>query len=78
VQGITSDSTSTWSGTFAAQFNTLPFQTVLSNLAANGFVSNTFSGQITLVIPEPGTLSFLFVGSGMIVCAMLLRRLLRH
>jgi hypothetical protein len=78
VQGITSDSTSTWTGTLTAQFNTLPYQTVLSDLAANGFVSNTFSGQITLTTREAGTLSLLFVGSGMIICAMLLRRLLRH
>jgi hypothetical protein len=75
--GITNDSTSTWTGTFSSQFNTIPYQTVLSNLAANGFVSNTFAGQITLVVPvpEPGTIPFLLLGTGMIGCAMLLRRL---
>ena len=78
-QGITNDSASTWTGTFTSQFNTVPFQTVLADLAANGFVSNTFAGQITLVaIPEPETLSFLLLGSGMIVCATLLRRISRR
>jgi hypothetical protein len=48
---------------------------VLANLATNGFVSNTFSGQITLVAPEPGTMPFLLLGAGMIACATFLRRL---
>ena len=69
----------TWDGTFTSQFNTLPFQTVLGTLATTGFVSNTFSGEITLtVVPEPGTLSFLLLGTGMIACATLLRRLSRR
>jgi hypothetical protein len=52
-QGATNDSIATWTGIFSSQFNDLPFQTVLANLATNGFASNTFSGEITLVIPEP-------------------------
>ena len=66
-------------GTFTSQFNTMPFQTVLGTLATNGFVSNTFAGQITLVaIPEPETLSFLLLGCGMITAATLLRRISRR
>jgi len=77
--GITNDSSSTWTGIFASQFNTIPYQTVLQQLGTNGFVSNTFSGQITLVAPtntpEPGTMPFLLLGAGMIGCATFLRRL---
>jgi hypothetical protein len=76
--GNTNDSGSTWTGIFASQFNTIPYQTVLQQLGTNGFVSNTFSGQITLVaapVPEPGTMPFLLLGAGMIACATLLRRI---
>jgi PEP-CTERM motif len=77
--GITNDSSSTWTGIFASQFNTIPYQTLLSQLSTNGFVSNTFSGQITLVAPtttpEPGTMPFLLLGAGMIAGATFLRRL---
>jgi len=76
--GITNDSTSTWTGIFASQFNTIPYQTVLNELNTNGFVSNTFSGQITLVAPEPGTISFLLLGAGMIAGSTLLRRVSRR
>jgi hypothetical protein len=74
-QGITSDSASTGTGTFTSQFNTVPLQTVLAALATNGFVSNTFAGQITLVpIAEPEPLSYLLLGCGMIAGGTLLRR----
>lgn len=76
-QGITNDSIATWTGIFSSQFSDLPFQTAIANLAANGFVSNTFSGEITLTLPEPGTLSFLALGAGMIACAIFLRRVSR-
>jgi hypothetical protein len=78
MTGVTNDSQSSWTGIFASQFNTLPYQAVLAQLAANGFVSNTFSGQITLVIPEPETYTFLLMGSGMIACAAFLRRFSRR
>jgi hypothetical protein len=52
---------------------------VLAALTTNGFVSNTFAGQITLtVIPEPGTLAFLLLGTGMIACPTLRRRFCRR
>ena len=79
--GFAADGTSTWTGTFASQFNTLPFQTVLQSVTTNGFGSNTFSGQITLtasVVPEPGTLSFLLIAMGMIVSSTVLRRFSRR
>jgi hypothetical protein len=68
-----------WTGTFNAPFNNIPYQTILANLSATGFVQQGFTGQITLTpIPEPGSLSFLLLGSGMIVSATLLRRLSRR
>jgi hypothetical protein len=77
--GVSADGTSNWSGTFTSQFNTIPFQTILAGLAANGFESNSFSGQITLTtVPEPGSISFLMIGTGMVACATLLRRLSRR
>lgn len=56
-----------WVGNFTSQFPLgTPYQTVLSQLAANGFVSNTFSATITLVaapaVPEPGTLVLMITG----------------
>jgi hypothetical protein len=63
---------STWTGNFTSQF-AVPYQTVLANLAANGFVSNTYSATITLTtVPEPGSL--IIMGSGLIGLAGLLRR----
>lgn len=61
-----------WTGNFTSQFS-VPFQTVLLNLAANGFVSNTYSVAITLSnVPEPGSL--FMMGAGLIGLAALLRR----
>jgi PEP-CTERM motif len=75
LDGVTNTPGVTWTGNFSSQFPAgTPYQTVLSNLATNGFVSNTFSGTITLVVPEPGTVEFMFIGSGLIGLAALLRR----
>lgn len=72
-RGTTSDSNSTWSGNFTSQFNEgQPFETVLGTLAAQHFVSNTFSATITLTptptVPEPSTWEFMlgtaFIGLG--------------
>ena len=63
-----------WTGNLSSQFS-FPFQTVLANLSANGYVSNTYSGTITLgpnPAPEPGSL--IMIGTGMIGLAVLLRR----
>jgi hypothetical protein len=56
-----------WVGNFTSQFPLgTPYQTVLSQVAANGFVSNTFSATITLVaaptVPEPGALVLMITG----------------
>jgi hypothetical protein len=74
LAGITNDTPGvTWSGTYTSQFNTQPFQTVLANLAANGFVTNTYSANITLTgVPEPATL--FMIGTGLIGLAALVRR----
>jgi hypothetical protein len=79
MSGVSADKTANWTGTFSSQFAAVPYQTVLANLASNGFVFNTYSAQITLSpVPEPGSLSFLLLGSGMIASATLLRRLSRR
>jgi hypothetical protein len=70
--GTTNDSASTWTGTFSSQFNTMPFQSVLNTLNTQGFVSNTFAGQITLTpIPEPETLALLLLGGTLIALSRL-------
>jgi PEP-CTERM motif len=61
-------------GNFNSQFPGIPYQTVLSDLATNGYVSNTFSATITLMVPEPGTMVFMLMGSALIGIAALLRR----
>lgn len=44
----------TWAGNFTAQFPSgTPYQTLLSELATNGYVSTTFSGTITLAVTVP-------------------------
>lgn len=78
MSGVTNDSSSTWTATLTSQFNTQSYQDVLAAFAANGFVENTFAGSVTLVAPEPGTTSFLLLGSIMIGCATLLRRVARR
>jgi hypothetical protein len=65
--GIASDSNSTWTGTFSSQFKEMPYQAVLAQSAANGFVSDTFAGQITLTAnPEPETLALVLLGAALI------------
>ena len=59
---------------FTAQFNT-PFQSVLSQFAANGAVTATYSGTFTAtpsVVPEPMT--SLLLGSGLLAFGLVLRR----
>jgi hypothetical protein len=73
----TTTSGSTWTGNFTTQFPVgTPYQTVLTDLATNGFVDNTFSGTITLTpaaqTPEPATLTLM--GTGLILLALGLRR----
>jgi hypothetical protein len=72
--GITNTPGVTWVGNFNSQFPGIPYQTVLSDLATNGYVSNTFSATITLMVPEPGTMVFMLMGSALIGIAALLRR----
>ena len=75
----TTTSGSAWTGNFTSQFpaNT-PFQTVFSELAANGYVSNTFSATFSLtpptMSPEPGTAAMMVIGGGLVGLASLLRR----
>jgi hypothetical protein len=70
-QGDTNTAGVTWTGNFTSQFSVgVPFQTVLAELTANGYVSNTFSAAITLApaatTPEPGTLYLMFIGTGLL------------
>jgi hypothetical protein len=75
----TTTSGSTWVGNFSTQFPLgTPYQTVLADLAANGFVDNTFAATITLTpntvtkTPEPATVTLM--GMGLILLTLGLRR----
>jgi hypothetical protein len=78
-EGVTDTPGVTWNGNFTSQFAVgVPFQTVLAELTANGYVSNTFSAAITLTpaatTPEPGTLYLMFIGTGLLGLASFWRR----
>ena len=74
ISGITNDSSSTWTGTFTSQFNTLNYQQILAQLTTHGFVQNSFSASITLVTPEPGPLAAVGMGVMLILCSLGLGR----
>jgi hypothetical protein len=80
VSGVTSDSTSLWTGTFTSQFNNQTLQQILGTLATTGFVTNSFSGNISLTPPAPpptGTpepASVFMIGTGLLGLAAFLRR----
>jgi len=66
-QGITNTPNVTWAGNFTSQFPLGdPYQTVFGQLSVNGYVSNTFSGTITLTTtsgtPEPASLGLMMIG----------------
>ena len=72
MSGVTSDGSATWTGFFTAQF-AQPFQTILTNFANGGSVTNTYSATIIATpIPEAGTM--LLLGLGLIGVSMRLRR----
>jgi hypothetical protein len=72
LSGVTADGQAIWTGVLSANFTT-PYQTVLAAFAANGSVTNTYSGTFTLTpIPEAGTMSLL--GLGLVGLSMRLRR----
>lgn len=81
--GVTSGNPGTqssWVGNFTSQFPVgTPYQSVFAELQAKGYVSNTFSGTITLIppvttfTPEPGSM-VLMIGAGMIGLSFLWRR----
>lgn len=76
LSGVTSDGASRWSGNFTSQFG-VPFQTVFANLAAAGFVNNSYSATITVVpagVPEPGSMALMGFGLGLVVLSAGLRR----
>jgi len=76
--GVTNDDPNVrWTGTFTSQFNTMNYQQVLAALSANGFVQNSFSGSITLVVPEPGPLTAVGMGLMLILCSVGIRRSFR-
>jgi hypothetical protein len=76
VLGVTSDGLSSWSADFTAQF-TVPYQTVLADIASTGQVSDSYSASVTVTqnvspTPEPGTL--ILFGSGLLGLVGVLRR----
>jgi hypothetical protein len=74
ASGVTSDGLENWNGNFTSQF-TVPYQTVLAQLATQGSVTNTFSATFTLSpagVPEAGTMSLL--GLGLVGLSIKLRR----
>jgi len=78
ISGVTSDGLSAWSGIFTSEFTT-SYQTVLNDFVQDGFVSDGFSGAMTVSItpiissvPEPAALTL--VGSGLILASLGLRR----
>jgi PEP-CTERM motif len=75
--GVTSDGLSTFNANFTSQFN-VPFQTVLSQLGSQGFVSNTYSGTVTVTplttTPEPGSTVLMSIGLGLVLVSLQLRR----
>jgi hypothetical protein len=65
-----------WVGNFTSQFPLgTPYQTLLSQLSQNGFVSNTFSGTITLLTPVPEPDTMILLGAGLLVVSLSVRRL---
>lgn len=76
LDGVTNTPGITWTGNFTSQFS-VPYQTVLTELAANGYESNTFAATITLTgtstttpVPEPGTMGLMMVSLGLIAASM--------
>lgn len=72
--GVTSDGLENWQGNFTSQF-TVPYQTVLSRLQTQGFVSNTFSATfvVTPQVPEAGTAWLLGLGLSLVAISFKLR-----
>jgi len=84
LEGVTSGNPgkqSTWAANLRSGFPVgMPYQSVFALLSSQGYVSNTFSGTITLTapstVPEPGTMVFFLTGAGLIgLCALLRRRM---
>jgi PEP-CTERM motif len=77
LSGMTSDGKSSWTGAFTAQFNA-PYQTILSDFAAAGSFSTSYSATIDVTaerqtgVPEPLTLSLF--GAGLAGAAAMRRR----
>jgi hypothetical protein len=78
LSGVTNDGQSKFSGVFTSQFST-PYQTVLGNLAANGFVTRSYSATFTLSpVPEPGPMTLTACGLGLVLFGALRRRFGQH
>ena len=75
-QGVTSGNAnpqSTWTGNFTSQFPLGDsYQTILGELATKGYVTNTFSGTISLTpttvstVPEPTTMALIGTGAALL------------
>lgn len=80
VEGVAYDTTtptlrSNFVGTFSTTFSDRPFQTVLAQLAQNGFVQSSGQGNFTVTfIPEPSTFALFCSGAGLVFVSLVLRR----
>jgi PEP-CTERM motif len=71
----------TWTGSFTSQFPLgTSYQTLLSEQSTNGYVAFPFSGSVSdggtitlTTVPEPGSLSLMMIGTGLIGLALSLR-----
>jgi hypothetical protein len=72
------EGTSNWTGNFTSQF-TVPYQTVLGDLATHGSESNTFSASLDVTaIPEPNMLPALGLGLAMLLLIARSNGLIAH
>jgi len=76
--GVTADGNS-WTGTFTSQFS-VPFQDVLAQLGSTGSVTNAYSQTeitVSTVVPEPGPVSMVSLGAGLLLLSGMFRKFRR-
>ncbi len=65
-------------GTYTTQFENRSYQSLLNDIVAGIPVEKSYSASFTLTpIPEPGTLSIMLIGTGLLALGTLARRVRR-